>query len=751
MLTRVYGTAFFKQDELEAHLEQLEEARARDHRKLGRELGLFTFSPVSPGSTFWLPKGTAVFNALVALNRAHAAASAATSRSRRRCSTSRTLWETSGHWGKYKDNIFVVGVRGPRVRPQADELPGPRAPVRRCSTGPTATCRSATPSRACCTAASRAARCTACCACATSSRTTPTSSAPRSRSRTRSRSCLDFAYDDLRHVRLPGARRALDAARRPPRRRRVLGPRRGHAGRGARDRRASSTRSTRARARSTRPKIDLHMTDSLGRSWQLGTVQLDYNMPERFGSPTPAPTTPSTRPVMIHRALFGSFERFIGILIEHYAGELPLWLAPVQADRAADRRPPHRRRARRPSTALRAAGLRAEVDDRTESVGRKIRDAELQKVPYMLVVGDREAEEGTVAVRRHGEGDEGTVALGDVRRAAGRRGRARRPSTGLRAELAAPRTAAAGTRRAPGGGALVDGLRGGARAAHRAGRRQRAPAGGGLALRGGAALRGGPALRPAAVCLAATARRWAAARRSAASRARTSRSAAARGGLRLGRRGLHDLGDVAGATGRADLGDARAALVRAEDRADDRDDRDRDGEERGEAAARGAATRPAGAGARRRAGGRRRWAPVAWPRRALAAEARTGADGGLGRRRGGRRRRRGAAAAAAGSGRRGARPARRAPGRRARERRAGGLAARLALDGLGRRAASPPAGAARARRGFAAVGAGRVGFAAGAAGVASAAARGRRLRRAWRAPPGRRSRRSPCRRPRGVR
>jgi threonyl-tRNA synthetase len=161
------------------------------------------------------------------------------------------------------------------------------------------------------------------------------------------------------------------------------------------------------------PKIDLHMTDSLGRSWQIGTIQLDYNLPERFGLTYTGADNAEHRPVMIHRALFGSFERFIGILLEHYAGELPLWLAPVQATvlPLADR---HADYAYDVRDALTAAGLRAEVDDRTESVGRKIRDAELGKIPYMLVVGDREAEAGAVALRRHREGDEGTLPIAEA-------------------------------------------------------------------------------------------------------------------------------------------------------------------------------------------------------------------------------------------------------------------------------------------------------------------------------------------------
>jgi threonyl-tRNA synthetase len=158
------------------------------------------------------------------------------------------------------------------------------------------------------------------------------------------------------------------------------------------------------------PKIDLHMTDSLGRSWQLGTVQLDYSFPERFDLTYTGADNAEHRVVMIHRALFGSYERFIGILLEDTAGDLPVWLAPVQAVvlPIADR---HVEAARAVEQELRADGHRVEVDDRTESVGRKIREAELRKVPYMLVVGDREAENGAVSVREHRKGDTGTVAV----------------------------------------------------------------------------------------------------------------------------------------------------------------------------------------------------------------------------------------------------------------------------------------------------------------------------------------------------
>ena len=161
------------------------------------------------------------------------------------------------------------------------------------------------------------------------------------------------------------------------------------------------------------PKIDLHMTDSLNRSWQLGTVQLDYSTPERFDLTYVGADDVEHRPVMIHRALLGSFERFIGILLEHHRGELPLWLAPVQAAvlPVADR---HNDYAASVCAQLREAGLRVEVDDRSESIGRKIREAELQKIPFMLVVGDRESESGAVSLRRHREGDLGSLAVADA-------------------------------------------------------------------------------------------------------------------------------------------------------------------------------------------------------------------------------------------------------------------------------------------------------------------------------------------------
>ena len=248
---------------------------------------------VSPGAAFWLPKGTALFNQLVALNRAMQA-----ERGYVEVKTPQLyecqLWETCGHWGKYKENMFVTRVRGPRVRRQADELPRPRAPVRAAALElprPAAPLRRAGPA-----APPRAERHAA---------------RPAARAALlpgRRPHLLQRGPGPGRGRGLPGVRRSTSTScsastlrlelstrpERPPRRRRALGPGRGRARGGAARAAASSTRSTRATAPSTAPKIDLHMTDSLGRSWQLGTVQLDYNLPERFGLTTPAPTTPST-------------------------------------------------------------------------------------------------------------------------------------------------------------------------------------------------------------------------------------------------------------------------------------------------------------------------------------------------------------------------------------------------------------------------------------------------------------------------
>jgi len=411
MLTRVYGTAFFSKDDLNEHLERIEEAKARDHRRLGPQLGLFQFSEVAPGSAFWLPAGTTVFNELVSLSREMGEPRGYTEVKTPQIYDSE-LWKTSGHWGKYRENMFVTGSEGREFGIKPMNCPGHAhlfgmqqwsykdLPVRYSEPGLL--------------------------------HRDELSGALHGLLRVRHfaqddahvfcteeqiqqeiAGCLEFAFETYRVFGFDDVK--VELSTRPENR---LGSDElwDHA-EGALQNALESQGLTyevnEGDGAFYGPKIDLHLTDSLGRSWQLGTVQVDYQMPERFGLSYIGADNAEHRPVMIHRALMGSYERFIGILIEDTAGELPVWLAPTQALvlPIADR---HAETARAVRAELRAAGVRADVDERTESVGRKIREAELRKVPYMLVVGDREMEEGTVSVRRHREGDEGSEAVADV-------------------------------------------------------------------------------------------------------------------------------------------------------------------------------------------------------------------------------------------------------------------------------------------------------------------------------------------------
>ncbi|HTA12376.1 MAG TPA: threonine--tRNA ligase, partial [Solirubrobacteraceae bacterium] len=387
MLTRIYGTAFFTKAELEQHLERLEQARARDHRKLSRELGLFTFSEISPGAAFWLPAGTTVWNTLVAVSRRMGAERGYTEVKTPQIFDAE-LWKTSGHWGKYRENMFVLDVEGremgvkPMNCPAHLHLFGTQRhsyrdlPVRYSEPGLL--------------------------------HRNEASGVLHGLLRVRHFAQDDahiFCTDEQVQQELQGCLEMafatyalfdlevrLELSTRPEQR-------------SGSDEMWDRAEGELARALEQQgleyelnpgdgafygPKIDMHMTDSLGRSWQLGTVQLDYSMPERFELSYTGADNSEHRPVMIHRALFGSFERFIGILIEHLDGNLPAWLAPVQAivlpitDRQNEA-------AASVLAALTAAGLRGELDQRSESVARKIREAELRKIPFMLVVGDREA------------------------------------------------------------------------------------------------------------------------------------------------------------------------------------------------------------------------------------------------------------------------------------------------------------------------------------------------------------------------
>jgi len=409
-LTRIYGTAFFSKEELAAHLERLEQARARDHRKLGKELHLFMFSELSPGSPFWQPAGMAIWNELSKLWREE--------NRRRGYREVKTpilydveLFKQSGHWDTYRENMYFTDVeqRPMSLKPMncpahiqlfKDDRHSYRdLPIRYSEQGlvhrhePSGTLHGLMRVRHI---------------------TQDDAHIFCSEEQIREEvvGCLDFGfflYD------LFGFEPRLELSTRPEKRigSDEMWDRAEAALQDALDARGLTYEINAGDGAFYGPKIDLHMTDSIGRSWQLGTVQLDYSMPERFDLHYTGADDADHRPVMIHRALLGSFERFIGILIEHYGGEFPLWLAPVQAIvlPIADR---HAQAAAGVLQALQDAGLRAELDDRTESVGRKIRDAELRKVPYMLVVGDREAESGTVAVREHRVGDSGSEPVAEV-------------------------------------------------------------------------------------------------------------------------------------------------------------------------------------------------------------------------------------------------------------------------------------------------------------------------------------------------
>ena len=407
MLTRVYGTAFFSDKDLQAYLELVERARANDHRRLGPQLGLFGFSDIAPGMAFWYPKGTVVFNELVALSREMGKPRGYTEVKTPQLYDS-ALFKTSGHWEKFQEEMFISESAGAPYGLKPMNCPGhaqlysmtPHSyrdlPVRYSEPGllhrnePSGTLHGLLRTRnfvqddahIFCT---------------------------EEQIQEEVAGCLEFAFATYNVF---GVDVRLELSTRPEKR---LGT----------DEQWDRSESALRRALESQglqytvnegdgafygAKIDMHMTDSLGRSWQLGTVQLDYLQPERFGLVYTGADNVEHRPVMIHRALMGSYERFIGIYLEHVGGELPVWLSPVQAIvlPIADR---HLDFAATVSARLNEAGVRAELDDRTESVGRKIRDGELRKIPYMLVVGDREAEQDEVSVREHRAGDTGAVSV----------------------------------------------------------------------------------------------------------------------------------------------------------------------------------------------------------------------------------------------------------------------------------------------------------------------------------------------------
>jgi threonyl-tRNA synthetase len=406
-MQRIYGTAFFSDKELKAHLTQIEEAKKRDHRKLGRELGLFTFHQWAPGATFWQDKGTTLYNTLADYMRSVLLPNGYVE-VKTPLIYNKALWETSGHWEHYRQNMFLIESENEQMGMKAMNCPGHyllyssqahsyrELPLRYHEQTPL--------------------------------HRNEASGVLSGLTRVRQFSqddghCFvtqDQIGDEVERM-LGLVRRVYGdfsleytakLSTRPPE---FMGEI------ATWDSAEAQLKSALERAGQAYtinegdgafygPKIDFDVTDAIGRKWQCATIQLDYNAPERFDLKYIGADNTEHRPVVIHRAIFGSFERFIAILIEHYAGAFPLWLAPVQAIvlPISDR---HLVYAASVRDQLRAAGLRVDLDERQEKIGYKIREAQLQKVPYMLVVGDRESENGTASVRGRADGDIGAYRV----------------------------------------------------------------------------------------------------------------------------------------------------------------------------------------------------------------------------------------------------------------------------------------------------------------------------------------------------
>ncbi|HYZ18915.1 MAG TPA: threonine--tRNA ligase [Gaiellaceae bacterium] len=403
-LTRIYGTAFYSEADLQAYLERIEEAQKRDHRRLGQDLDLFHFDEHSPGSPFWHPKGMAIFTTLEDLRRSENAR-----RGYLEVKTpliyDKSLWVTSGHWEKFRENMFLIPIdeeHSYAIKPM--NCPGHMVlfgsslrsyrdlPLRYAEAAPLHRNERAGTLHG-----------------LTRVRYVTQDDAHIFCSREQIDTELDGTLDYLKFLYgLFDLEPRAELSTRPDNK---LGT----------DEEWDFTEAELVRALERHgidyfvgegegsfygPKIDLHMTDVLGRSWQLGTIQLDGQMPARFGLTYMGADNQEHPVFVIHRAFFGSFERFIGILIEHYAGAFPLWLAPVQI-RIIPVGQDHREAAR--AVAERLSQFRVEVDDSDETVGKRIRNAEVEKIPYVIVYGDRESEDA-LAVRERG-GEQSTRSL----------------------------------------------------------------------------------------------------------------------------------------------------------------------------------------------------------------------------------------------------------------------------------------------------------------------------------------------------
>ena len=410
-MQRIYGTAFVSDKDLKAYLTQVEEAKKRDHRKLGRELGLFTFHPWSPGAAFWMDKGTTLYNTLANYMRG-VLFPAGYVEVKTPLIYNKALWEKSGHWKHYRQNMFLIESEGETMSMKPMNCPGHfllyASDVRSYRDLPIRF-HEQTPLHR-------------------NEASGVLSGLTRVRQFSQDDAHCFVTADQIgeeveRLIRL--VQRVYSDFDLPYTAKLSTMPDE-HMGEvstwqhAESQLRAALERSGMAYTINEKdgafygPKIDFDITDAIGRQWQCATIQLDYMQPENFDLKYVGADNSEHRPVVIHRAIIGSFERFIAILIEHYAGAFPLWLAPIQAIvlPISDRHLAYGASVR---DELVAAGLRAQLDERQEKIGYKIREAQLQKIPYMLVVGDRESAEATVSVRTRKGGDQGSKSLKQFR------------------------------------------------------------------------------------------------------------------------------------------------------------------------------------------------------------------------------------------------------------------------------------------------------------------------------------------------
>lgn len=407
MLTRIYGTAFPKAAELDEYLAMIEEAKKRDHRKLGKELGLFTLMDEGPGFPFFLPKGMILKNLLIdywrKLHTREGYVEIETP-----TMLNRELWETSGHWDHYRDNMYTTVIDDVDFAIKPMNCPGgmlvykmqphsyKELPIRMGELG-----RVHRHEKSGALHGLMRVRCF----------TQDDAHIFMTREQITSEikgvvRLIDEVYSKF------GFKYHVELSTRP------------EDSMGSDEDWELATNGLRNALEELNleyevnegdgafygPKIDFHLEDSLGRTWQCGTIQLDFQLPQRFEAEYIGADGEKHRPIMIHRVCFGSIERFIGILTEHYAGKFPLWLAPVQvkvlpiSDKFTDY-------AQTVVSFLKAKGYRCELDTRDEKIGYKIREAQLEKVPYMLIVGQKEEESKTVSVRKRDEGDIGSMTL----------------------------------------------------------------------------------------------------------------------------------------------------------------------------------------------------------------------------------------------------------------------------------------------------------------------------------------------------